>query len=466
MPFARLPCIALLAAATFAAGSSCRAAPPIAQDSPMVPDLVARLLPSVVNISIYKQRARPDGEVMQGAEQISTPVQEVGSGFIIDPAGYVLTNRHVVEGAYKVTVITSDEVAYPADVLSTNERPDLALLKIEAGKPLQAARFGDSDKLRMGESVLAIGNPLGLSSSVTSGVVSALNRDLNETSIDDFIQTDAAINHGNSGGPLFNLRGEVVGVNTQLLSPTAGSSGLGLAIPSNDAQFVADQMRKYGKLRPGFLGVRLQQLTPEIAETIGLTDDDGGIVTAVFAGGPGEKAHIQLGDVVLQIGDRQTNDIRALLREIGSMPPGTTTQIRLWRDRAERRMSVTIAEWPPGFGDPVGSNVIPPRGPRVTSPPLGLHAADITPELRATYNLPPGQTGVLIEGVAANSTGADVGFARGDVVVRIGNDEVDTIEQIRDRVAAARAGGQDHVLALVITHGRPHWIPVPTTPGA
>ncbi|MBV9537308.1 MAG: trypsin-like peptidase domain-containing protein [Acidisphaera sp.] len=467
MRLSRPPALVLAALLALTLTATGRASPPIAPGTQIVPDLVERLLPSVVNISILKQQREGSGTASaQGSEEIYNPRREVGSGFIIDPEGYVLTNRHVVEGAYKVSVITTDEVSHPAEVLSTNERPDLALLKIDAGHKLQAVTWGDSDKLRMGDSVIAIGNPLGLSSSVTSGVVSAVNRDLNETSIDDFIQTDAAINHGNSGGPLFNLQGEVIGVNTQLLSPTAGSSGLGLAIPSNDAMFVADQMRKYGKLRAGFLGVRLQQLSPQIAQTVGLPNADGGIVTNVFVGGPADAAQIQLGDVVLQIGDEETHDIRALLREIGAIPPGTSAKLRLWRDRAERTVNVTLAEWPAGFGDPAGDNVMPPRGARVTTPPLGLHAVDLTPELRQVFKLPSTQTGVLIEGVAANSTGADLGFARGDVVVRVGDDEVRTIDEVRDRVEGARKAGQDHVLMLVITDTRPHWIAVPTAPGA
>ena len=228
---ARIVAAALMALTALAAVRA-GATPPDLQPAGGLPDLVARLLPSVVNISILKQRPRPDGSTMEGSQQITNPIHEVGSGFIVDPDGYVLTNRHVVEGAYKVEVIMTDEVAYPADVVATNERPDLALLKIDVGRKLPAVKFGDSDKLSMGEAVIAIGNPLGLSSSITAGVISALNRDLNETSIDDFIQTDAAINHGNSGGPLFNMAGEVIGVNTQLISPTdSGSIGLGPVDP-------------------------------------------------------------------------------------------------------------------------------------------------------------------------------------------------------------------------------------------
>ena len=280
----------LIAAALLALApqAPARASPPpaTAESAEILPPLVAGLLPSVVNITILKQRPGPGGMAQGATEMENAPVKEIGSGFIIDPDGYILTARHVVEGAYEVTVVLSDHLGYPAEVLSTNARPDLALLRIHAGRPLQAVRIGDSDALRMGESVIAVGNPYGLSDTVTVGVVSALNRDINETSIDDFIQTDAAVNHGNSGGPLFNLAGEVVGLNAQILTPndTAGSIGLSLAIPINDAMAVEREMREYGRLRAGYLGLRLEQLTPEIAGVVGLADTSGGIVSAVAAG--------------------------------------------------------------------------------------------------------------------------------------------------------------------------------------
>jgi serine protease Do len=363
-----------------------------------------------------------------------------------------------------VTVVLADESSYAADVVSTNERPDLALLKIDAGRPLPAVQWGDSDALRMGETVVAIGNPLGLSSSITVGVVSALNRDLNETMIDDFIQTDAAINHGNSGGPLFNMSGQVVGINTQLISPTdtGGSIGLGLSIPSNDAMFVVDEMKKYGHLKAGYLGVRLQQVTPEIAATVGLSDSSGGIVSAIAPGGPAQKAGIREGDVVLQFGQRKTRDIRALLREIGAALPGSSATARIWRDGAEITVPVVLAAWPPGGFDPAGDNPMPPRGKRITSATMGMRVAELTPELRTQFKLPDETKGVIVMGVAANSEGADVGFARGDIVLEVDNRKVSTIQEIQDLLAAARARGRARVLMLVTNDNRPHWLPVPT----
>jgi len=430
-----------------------------------LPSIVASLLSAVVNITILKQRPLPDGYMAKGeAEMESDPIKEIGSGFIIDADGYVLTARHVVEGAYKVTVVLEDRSSYPAQVLSTNARPDLALLKIEAGHRLQPMRIGDSDALRRGETVIAIGNPFGLSSSVTVGVVSALNRDINETSIDDFIQTDAAINHGNSGGPLCNLAGEVIGLNAQIISPTdtSGSIGVGLAIPINDAMAVAREMREHGRLNAGFLGLRLQQLTPEIAEVVGLHDISGGIVSGVFPGGPAALATIREGDVILQFGDLRTTDIRALLREIGITPPGSARAVRLWRNGAERVVSVTLGDWPKGSDDPAGGDAMPARGERVASTMIGLRSAALTPELRKMNHLADTVQGVIILGVVANSVGADVGFARGDVVGKVGDTAATSPEQIRELVKAAHAKGEARVLMLVTSKDRPHWLAVPT----
>ncbi len=448
-----------------------RAAPPpaTAQTTELLPPLVASLLPSVVNITILKQRPGPNGMAQGATEMENAPVKEIGSGFIIDSDGYVLTARHVVEGAYQVTVVLSDHLGYPAEVLSTNARPDLALLRIHAGRPLQAVRVGDSDALRMGETVIAVGNPYGLSDTVTVGVVSALNRDINETSIDDFIQTDAAVNHGNSGGPLFNLAGEVVGLNAQILTPsdTAGSIGLSLAIPINDAMAVSREMRQYGRLRAGYLGLRLEQLTPEVAGVAGLTDTSGGIVSAVDMTGPAARAGLREGDIVLQFGDRHTIDIRALLREIGITPPGTVRAIRIWRDRAEQTVEVTLGAWGPNgtgdTGDPAGNDVMPTRGQRMSGPTLGLRVTDLTPDVCKEFQLPETMKGVIVLGVPANSVGADVGFARGDVVTRVGDDAVRSQDQIQALVRAARARGEAKLLMLTVTKGRPHWLAVPTS---
>jgi serine protease Do len=445
---------------------SCGAAPPPRDWPGNLPDLVASLLPAVVNISILMQQPRAGGSVAQGAEEMSRPIKEFGSGFLIDPSGYIVTNRHVVAAAYEVTVTLADGHPYPASVLSTNERPDLALLKIEAGRALPTVPWGDSGALRIGQTVIAIGNPLGLSSTVTVGVVSALNRDLNETMIDDFIQTDAAINHGNSGGPLFNLAGEVIGVNSALFTPDAanrGSAGLGLAIPSEDASFVVDQMRRYGHLRAGFVGLRLQQTSPAIASLLGLPNTEGGIVTAVWPDGPGARADVHEGDVVLQFGDRHTTDVRALLRAMGTTLPGTSAPMVVWRDGHTRTVTVAVASWPKeeGMYDPAGPPAMPDRGRRMTSPDLGLHMVALTDQLRSDHKLAPDQGGVLVLGVEANSAAADVGVSPGDLILSVQSTPVSSPDDVLRGLAALREQGREAGLLLLRSRDRPHWEVVP-----
>ena len=441
------------------------AALPPCEGAKDLPDLVAGLLPAVVNISILKQRPAADGSVAQGGQEISKPIEEFGSGFLIDPAGYIVTNRHVIAAAYKVTVTLNDGQPYPGIVVATNERPDLALLKIDAGHPLPTVPWGDSDKMRIGEAVIAIGNPLGLSSSISVGVVSALNRDLNETMIDDFIQTDAAINHGNSGGPLFNLRGEVIGVNWALISPThtSGSIGLGLAIPSNDAAFVADHMRRFGRLRAGFVGMRLQQVSPDMAAALHLDNTDGGIVTLVRPGGPADAAGVRPGDVVVQFGARHTTDVRALLRVISTTLPGTVAPMVVWRAGQTRTVQVAVADWPKGAEarDPAGEPVMPDRGQRMTAPDLGLRLAPITDQARQSFKLSASQSGVIVLGVAANSVAADIGIAPGDMILRVQDDLVATPGDVLQRLAALRRQGRDAALLLVQTQDRPRWVTAP-----
>ncbi|CAH2599508.1 HtrA protease/chaperone protein [Rhodovastum atsumiense] len=431
---------------------------------PDLPDIIAPLLPAVVSISVLKQPASPGGHVAQGAEAMARPVREFGSGFIIDPAGHVVTNRHVVAGAYKVTVTLIDATPLDATVLATSERPDLALLKIEAGRELGFVRFGDSDAIRTGETVVAIGNPLDLSDTVTVGVVSAVNRDVNKTMIDDFIQTDAAINHGNSGGPLFNLRGEVIGVNWALVSPPSvgASIGLGLAIPANDAAFVIDQMRRFGRWQVGWVGVRVQQLTPPLAAALGLGGTEGGIVTSVWPGGPAARAGVQEGDVILQFGPRPSRDVRALLRAISRTAPGSSATVRLWRAGQVRSFDIAVASWPAEVPfDPAGPPAGVDRGPRMHASDLGLRFAVRDPAAVAAGPPTMAGKGVLVTAVAANSVAADAGIAAGDVILRVGDQPVTTPDEVRARLDGLRGAGRREALLLVRSGDRPQWVVVP-----
>jgi serine protease Do len=457
MPLARL--LGIILGAVLALGSAAGRAEAFAPDmAQTLPDIVAPLLKSVVNISVLKH---PGSDPNDAPNQV-TPDRALGSGFVITADGYIVTNQHVIEGGYDVSVSFADGSTFPAKVVATNERPDIALLKIEAGKPLPFVAFGDSDALKIGQTVLAIGNPLGLSSSVSAGIVSALNRDIDQTMIDDFVQTDAAINHGNSGGPLFNLKGEVIGVNWALYAPgtQSGSAGLGLAIPANDAAWVVGEMRKYGRLRIGFLGLRMQQVSPDIQAALKLSSRTGGIVTGVLPSGPAAKAGIREGDVVLALNGREPRDVRALLRSLGANPPGSTIALTIWRHGTINRIEVTQAEWPPNMFDPAGPQPQEMASRRI-APDLGLRLTIADQKLLQKSAFYMGEPGVAITGVMANSPAADLRLNSGDVILRVKDKRVASPAEVWTALDAARAEGDKSVLMLIEANGIPHWMVMP-----
>jgi serine protease Do len=453
-----------LVAAMPAAGQA--AAPPETRVGVDLGALSYSLIPAVVNISILKQGPHDNGHMSQGAEAMTTPKSEVGSGFVIDPAGYIVTNRHVVADAYMITVTFSDMSAFPARVVATNERPDLAVLKIDAGRDLPIVKFGDSNKVKIGDTVVAIGNPLGLATSVTAGIVSAINRDVNAGSaFDNYIQTDAAINHGNSGGPLFNTDGEVIGVNWALIQPssTGGSIGLGLAIPSADAAFVVDQMRKYGRLKPGWIGIYAQQVTDAIAKAAGLDRISGGIIAEVEPGSPAAKV-LQPGDIVLNVNDQAIPDARKLVRLIGESAPGSSLALTVFRGGKSIDVRATVEPWPETGPNPWGQWVMPDRGKRVSEPALGMKLEQLTDATARKFNLPQGLAGVAITEVAANSPGADAGFKAGDVIIRLQDKPINTPEDLRRGWADLRQSNRTSALVLVRNEKGVSWVAAPVDP--
>ncbi len=308
-------------------------------------ELIRNLLPTVVNIAVRKQEAPTPTATASASASVGNTGEVkayVGSGFIIDPSGMIVTNYHVVEGAFEITVTLNDGTILPGKVLHASRLADLAVVQVEAGHTLTPVKWGDSNKLRVGDQVFAIGNPLGLGTSVTGGIVSGLNRDAQESPYDDFIQTDAAINHGNSGGPLFDMEGEVIGVDSAMVSPTQSFSGLGLAIPSDDAHFVIDRLIKYGWVRPGWMGVKVQQVTREIAEAMGASQPAGSLVSWVLPDSPASKAGLEIGDVIIKYGDDTLSDDRALLRDIGQTDVGKTVQVVVLRGGVQHSLPVTI----------------------------------------------------------------------------------------------------------------------------
>jgi len=417
-------------------------------------ELIRSLLPSVVNISSFIADTPATGGTNAAngpaTRQSSRPRGNQGSGFVIDPSGVILTNNHVIDHVYDIHVMFSDGTRVPGRILATAPSADLALVKVDTTHPLTAARWGDSDKVQIADPVFAIGNPLGIGLSVSSGIVSALNRSIMDSPYDDFIQTDAAINHGNSGGPLFNRNGEVIGVDTAIISPTSGSVGLGFAIPSNDAKFIANQLLRDGRLQGAYFGFKIEGVTPEMAIAFGLPKAEGSIIANVRAGGPAASGGLQVGDVILHYDNQTPRDSRALARALAKAPIGEAVPFTVLREGHELTMQVTPAAWPKHETRSAGQPGQPVKLAMLVPANLGLSLSTLTPDLRAHYGLPMRQTGVLIDGVAAGTDAFDRGLAPGDVVLRVQNTDVHSPQEVQAAVDAARAEHKPYIAALVL----------------
>jgi serine protease Do len=391
--------------------------------------------------------------------------QSLGSGFIIDPSGIVVTNNHVIDGADEITVTMHDGVMLKATLIGRDERTDIAVLKVITEKPLPAVAFGDSDTARVGDWVLAIGNPFGLGGTVTAGIVSARGRDIQQGPYDNFIQTDAAINKGNSGGPLFNMAGDVVGINTAIYSPTGGSVGVGFSIPANLARNVVAQLRDFGRARRGWLGVRIQQVTPDIAESVGLKDAAGAMIAGVTDGGPAEEAKIRNGDIILRFNDQDVKDMRSLPRIVADTAIGREVPVVVWRDGKELKLQAKVGELP----DDQRVASAPSDRPSGVQPlelsALGLRLSPITPEARERFQLGSDQKGVLITGVLQGTPAADKGLKPGDVIIEVQQEEVTTPTDVQDRVEKVRKANRRSVLMLVQTGDGLQWVPLSLSAG-
>ncbi len=446
-PFA----VAITLAAALTASLQARAADFGANKS----ELVRGLLPTVVNISVRKAQWQDTATAMVGAEVPATgagPTVKtfVGSGFIIDATGVIVTNYHVIEDAFEITVTLSDGTRLAGKRLSASRTVDLALVKVETEHPLAVAHWDDSDSVQVGDQVFAVGNPFGLGLSLSSGIVSGLNRDIQDSPLDDFIQTDAPINHGNSGGPLFDMQGGVVGVNSTIISPSAGSVGLGFAIPSNVARFVVEQLRTYGWVHPGWIGVKVQQVTPEAAIALGMARAEGSIVSWVLPNGPAKRAGLAIGDVILRYAGSAPTDERALLRDIAHTPGGETISLIVRRGGEELSVPITVETWPRSQWEALDAPRTAQRPAVIIPPDLGLSLAALDAERRATSGLQPGTSGVLVTNVMAGSDSAQRGMASGDVILRVQDLPVATPEDVQSGIDAARAGKRDFLLMLVV----------------
>ncbi len=400
----------------------------------------------------FFNRNRPPGPGGPGAgpDQPQRPrrAQSLGSGFVVDASGIVVTNNHVIDGADEINVIFQDNTTIKAELLGTDPRTDIAVLRIKPEKPLQAVNWGNSDEAQVGDWVLAIGNPFGLGGTVTAGIVSARGRDIRQGLYDDFIQTDAAINRGNSGGPLFDLAGRVIGINTAIYSPTGGSIGIGFAIPANLARNIVAQLADGGKVRRGWLGVNIQQVTDEIAESLGLSGGGrGALVARAQEGGPAAEGGIRNGDVILRFNGQEVKEMRNLPRIVAETPVGRDVPVQVWRDGREQTISVKVGELP---SEPQLAAATPGPQQRPTEVTgLGLSVAGITPELRERFSLKPEQKGVVVTEVAPGGPAAEREIRAGDVIVEVQQERVGTPQELQARLEQLRRQNRPTALFLI-----------------
>ncbi len=424
-------------------------------------DLAAKVTPAVVNISSTHHEVaglQPDGSMedmmrrfqQQMQPQNDQPVTALGSGFVISADGYVVTNNHVIEGADEVTVNFADGVSLPAEVIGTDPQTDIALLKVTSEQTLPYVAFGDSDGLRVGDYVMAVGNPFGLGGTVTAGIVSARGRDIHSGPYDDFIQTDAAINRGNSGGPMFDLEGDVVGVNSAIVSPNGGSVGIGFAIPSNMVKLVVEDLKSDGVVERGWLGVRIQPVTEELREALGLEKAQGALVAEVMPGSPAEAGKLKQGDVIVAFDGKPIREVRDLTRAVASTSVGKATEVAVLRKGEERSFEVTIASQQSAQ---LEAEQAP--GAEHLSERLGARLAPLDDAMKEQLGLDSEVRGVALLEIDPRGPAAARGLAAGDVIESIDDQVVETAAQV-DAVLEKAAGNA--VLMLVNRAGEEHFL--------
>jgi serine protease Do len=437
-------------------------------------DQVERLSPAVVNISTttivnegpaMDMPQFPPGSPFEdffknfGDNDRKRRASSLGSGFIIDDSGIVVTNFHVIENAEEITVTLSDETAFTATVLGQDQKTDIAVLKIDPGDTaLTAVPFGDSDSLRVGDWVLAIGNPFGLGGTVTAGIVSARGRDIGNGPYDDFIQTDASINRGNSGGPLFNTKGEVIGINTAIFSQTGGSVGIGFAISSNLARRVTSQLAEFGTTRRGWLGVFIQEITPDIAESLGLDNEAGALVSTVNENSPAQAAGLEPGDVIVSFDGKMIDKMRDLPRIVAETEIGKTVRVEVVRNGNSIDVQVTLGELEKA--ELVGIVNEQPKGEAESFDKLGFSVENLTAELAEELGLEDDARGVVVTEVVEGGPAFTKGLKVGDIIKRFGQRRVEDAADLGKSIAETRESGRAGVLLLVESEGRERFIQI------
>lgn len=449
------------------------AGPGLARGTPeSFADLAEQLMPAVVNIATSQLMQQSDMPEMpqfpegspfkeffeeffnqqrqRNGEEPTRRATSLGSGFIIDAAGYVVTNNHVIAEADEIKVVLNDDTELKAEVVGRDPKTDLALLKVESEKSLPFVSFGDSDTVRVGDWVLAIGNPFGFGKTVTAGIISARSRDLEAGPYDDFLQTDAPINRGNSGGPLFNLDGKVIGINTAIFSPSGGSVGIGFATPARLAEHVIGQLRQSGRVQRGWLGVRIQSVDEDIAEGFGLSEPTGALVASVTAGGPAEQAGIVAGDVIVSFNGKPIPTMRMLPRVVAETDVGKAVKVEIVRQGERLTFDVTLGEMPADdelAALEAGPEVAPSAPQAVEA--LGMTLGDLTEEAKAQYGLDPGATGAVVTAVDPNSAAAAAAIAEGDLIMDVQQRRIAVAADVARIVDEAKAGAAKKIVVLV-----------------
>lgn len=435
-------------------------------------ELVKKVRPAVVNIATLEMPRQMDMHDMPQLppgspfsdmfkqffnHRNARPEHALGSGFLIDPAGFIVTNNHVVDGAHKITVTLDDGTNYPAKVVGSDAKTDLAVLKVDAKKPLPFVAFGDSDQEQVGDWVIAVGNPFGLGGSVTAGIVSAHGRNINEGPYDDFLQIDAPINPGNSGGPLFNQSGQVIGIDTAIYSPNGGSVGIGFAIPSNIVSKVVTALRDHGEVNRGWLGVQMQPLTPELGKAVGRSPESGVIVSDVLADSPAQHAGLKQGDVITGFDGKPIKGTRDLALAVAETSSGKTVPMSVWRDGREQTVDVRIGTQ---SKDQMASN-----DKDGGTGPLGMALEPLSREARSELGLTNSTKGVVVAQVEPGSRADDSGLQPGDVIVRIGDTPVTSPNQAATKIHEAETAKKEAVPLLVTRNGTTYYIALQLTQG-